>query len=86
MSFAEAFVLFWFFSSVLVHSGGSVWLWQWLERHGVRLRLFYIAVPGYLNRTLYDWCREHGRPLTRRRVLRWRRITMINLIAAAPGR
>jgi hypothetical protein len=81
-SLAEIFIPIWLVSALLMYSAGSVWVWHWLERHGAKLQLFRLAIPGYLNRTLYDWCRENGRTRVSQRVLRWRRVLLLNMIAA----
>jgi hypothetical protein len=81
-SLTEILVAAWFMSAILFYSGGTVWVWHWLERHGAKLHLFRLAIPGYLDRTLNTWCRENGRMRVSQRVLRWRRMLLLNMIAS----
>jgi hypothetical protein len=81
-SLTEIFVAVWFMTAILAYSGGTVWVWHWLERHGAKLRLFRLAIPGYLDRSLYTWCRDNGRGRVSQRVLRWRRLLLLNMIVS----
>jgi hypothetical protein len=82
MGFFETVFLIWFSASISLAIGTQFLLALYLERCCfVRVKQFYIGVPGYLDRLYIQWCRENGRDY--RAIIMARRIILLNLVAVA---
>lgn len=81
-SIGEIVVFVWFGVSVIVAVAGTVALWFWLRRLGVRLVYGLAGVPGYMEHAYTAWCRSQGlKP--NRTVILLRVISLINVAVAA---
>ena|SRR5690242_10206349 len=74
--------ILWFALSVMSLVGENFVFYLWLRRVGVPLSFVWSGIPGYLDARYIQWCKEHGRPPWRGRIL-VRRVLLLNAVAAA---
>lgn len=81
-SMSEILIFIWFALSVFIAVTGTVVLWFWLRRRGVKLVYGLTGVPGYMERAYVAWCRNNGQQPNKTMIV-LRAISIINLIVAA---
>jgi hypothetical protein len=74
-------ILCWFAASVFSAVVGNAVFVMWLRAHDVPMTFMWTGLPWYVDRVYVEWCRSQGRAPGR--ILRLRRIALVNVIAAA---
>ena len=60
---AQLILCLWFGLSIFSHFIGRQLLKRWLRQRGKNLNLFLIDIPGHLEITYINWCRDQKIPI-----------------------
>ena len=81
ISFLQAIGIAWFFLSIAIQIGTTVFFMIWLRRQGSKLVFGLTGVPGYLEMHYANLCRRQER--SAKMILGLRLIILVNALLAA---